>query len=165
MNYQHLIIEGADGTGKSTLAKRFESVGFHYIHADKPTTSSWTKEYVEPVHALSKVKKHIVMDRWHIGEIVWPTLFNRRSIFASMNDYDACCEMLYDAGCLAIIVVRSANGIESELLKRGEHKQVDLVIKSQQLFVDVALKTWAMDTLIIDSNYLHEIGEPWKLLF
>lgn len=163
MKYRHIIIEGADGTGKSTLARKFADAGFTYIHADKPRTKSWLEEYVRPIDELERRNERGVLDRWHVGEMVWPRVFGRESLF-STDSYNMCCQILHDARCLAIIVLRSDSGIRAELFRRGERDQIADALDSQRMFVDVALRTWAMDTLILDSDYLHRMEEPWKLL-
>lgn len=82
-----LILEGADCSGKSTLAGHVvdvlratyptEHVTYH--HAGPPTQHP-LDEYVAPLLDYRPgTGQHVVCDRWHVGESVYPDLVNRLS--------------------------------------------------------------------------------------
>lgn len=77
------IIEGVDGVGKTQLAQhimdRMATPAAH-LHAGKPTRRTMIGEYGMPVHQLGLNRYNVVCDRWHLGEFVWPTIFNREDI-------------------------------------------------------------------------------------
>lgn len=143
------IVEGADATGKTTLAKRIaELTGATYRHAGPPLTRSWWAEYVEPIQA----GQNMVLDRWHVGELVWPVLFHRPSLFSSPIDYQECCTALSKAGARLILVVRDEQDIAHELQSRGEADQTDTVLASQRLFLTAYRCTTDMPKTIADSD-------------
>jgi hypothetical protein len=78
-----IVIEGPDRTGKTTLANRLaEAIGGEVLHKGAPTRTS-IEEYETELDGYDpRGKRHLVLDRWHVGESVWPRFFGRKS------DYD-----------------------------------------------------------------------------
>lgn len=88
-----IILEGADGTGKTCLAqsltahikKLYPNDPITYLHKGPPK-HDWMNEYCKPItewyHPTNS--RHLILDRWHWGERVWPAIFGRESI---MDDY------------------------------------------------------------------------------
>lgn len=69
MNNGIIIIEGCDGTGKSTLACGLaEVLGWRYHHEGKPEQPAF--EYY--MNLASTIPGGVVMDRAHLGELVYP---------------------------------------------------------------------------------------------
>lgn len=73
-----ILIEGLDRTGKTTLASAIaEAVGAELYHFSKPEQhplleyESWLDDYVPDSG------RHVVCDRYHWGETVWPTIYDR----------------------------------------------------------------------------------------
>jgi len=65
-----IVIEGCDGTGKTTLAREFEKRGFRYVHNGKPTPNEDLFEtYTRQL--LDHEKQNVVIDRLHVGEVVY----------------------------------------------------------------------------------------------
>jgi hypothetical protein len=79
-----ILIEGVDGTGKTTLARTLQQVSSHraLLHAGPPKTTSAFTEYVKPLE-MAYDGWTIICDRWHLGELVWPAIFERESLFSS----------------------------------------------------------------------------------
>src|SRR4249920_1716146 len=78
-----IVIEGIDRTGKSTLATSLAvATGGDIIHAAKPTKHP-IDEYVGPLINYDPTDTSddntLILDRWHIGELVWPGFFGRSS--------------------------------------------------------------------------------------
>lgn len=73
-----IMLEGLDRTGKTTLgnaiAKRLDSP---VIHKGQPK-HDWYLEYVAPLAGYGP-GLDLVLDRWHWGEMVWPTVFDREA--------------------------------------------------------------------------------------
>lgn len=79
------ILEGADCTGKSTLAGRvvdelrrcYPGERVTYLHADVPTVHP-LDAYVAPLLDYRPgAGRHVVCDRWHVGESVYPAVLDR----------------------------------------------------------------------------------------
>lgn len=69
-----IIIEGADRTGKSTLAEKLVSYmpNAVLIHSGPPKTKEPYKEYAQTI--LSS-RGNIIFDRFHLGEFVYSQLW------------------------------------------------------------------------------------------
>lgn len=117
-----IIIEGTDGTGKSTLAKEIEQSGSHYYyHASAPVTETWEEEYIPTAHRYGDFE--LVLDRWHLGEWVWPQVFGRKSLFKNFQDFMACHDSLVALGAVTFIMTRDPGDVIDELTSRGETQQ------------------------------------------
>lgn len=78
-----IIIEGVDRTGKTTLAETLishlqldETHHTQLLHFGPPKENALS-EYLGPLLDYDPRKDHIVCDRFHIGEDVWPHFFDR----------------------------------------------------------------------------------------
>lgn len=81
-----IILEGPDGAGKSTLAQklaaqlgRTTSDKVEVWHRGRPTSHP-LDEYLRPLYDYRPgAGYHLILDRWHWGEVVYPTVLNRRT--------------------------------------------------------------------------------------
>lgn len=73
-----VAIEGVDLTGKSTLAAELrETWGASVTHAGPPECGSLA-EYEDAIALYDPLSgENVVLDRWHVGEYVWPEIFRR----------------------------------------------------------------------------------------
>lgn len=77
-----IIIEGADKTGKTTLARRIEKeLGYEYVHFGPPGKDP-AKEYAE---FLINLKTPVVCDRFYYGELVYGPLLRQGSVITSLQ--------------------------------------------------------------------------------
>lgn len=120
---QIIILEGADGTGKTTLAKELaKAQGRLIMHASAPQSETWAEEYVDSITGIIPTQS-LVLDRWHLGEWVWPQFFSRESLYESHIDMQECHEKLIAIGAFTIVLVRPVLDIISELSRRGESEE------------------------------------------
>jgi hypothetical protein len=78
-----VLIEGIDRTGKSSVAKYFESKGFQLVHLSAPKDTSPDAYLSEMVDLLtSAAAKDVVLDRTHYGELIWPKIYNRQALLS-----------------------------------------------------------------------------------
>lgn len=112
-----VVIEGVDRTGKSTLARGLRdrwspTRPVKVVHSSAPENDVLS-EYV-PLLAeyLHGERHHLVLDRSHIGEAVWPSLFGRDCL---MTPYELALlnAAFHAAGALFVLCVRD----EDELLE------------------------------------------------
>lgn len=84
-----LVIEGVDRSGKSTVAKMYESKGYKYVHFSAPdkkytqpgyTGPSYLDDLVEMLISLSG--QDVAFDRSFYGEMVWPYVYGRKPLLA-----------------------------------------------------------------------------------
>jgi thymidylate kinase len=78
-----IILEGPDGAGKSTLAREIASqIGLHakveVLHAG-PLTQHPLDAYEVPLANYRPSTHHVVCDRWHLGEAVYPAVLHRKT--------------------------------------------------------------------------------------
>lgn len=145
------IVEGCDGTGKTTFAKNLaKRDGLKYLHADKPESKQWYKEYLSPIDS-----NNMVLDRWHLGEVVWPEVYGRESLFADPESFDICNWTLGKLGARLFVFVRNNDEIVNELLKRGEEDQIEDVLKAKDLFMIAYKRVKYLDKKIIESGTVH----------
>ena len=85
-----VLLEGLDRTGKSTVAKYFESIGFENIHMSAPKKGTTPDQYLQQMIDLisSAATRDIVLDRTHYGELIWPQIFGRKPLL-SEEDIEA----------------------------------------------------------------------------
>lgn len=77
-----IVIEGLDLCGKTSLATRIaEKVGGQVTHAGPPSKHP-LEEYEATLDGYDpRGDKHLILDRWHVGEYVWPHYFGRKTQF------------------------------------------------------------------------------------
>lgn len=95
-----IILEGLDRTGKTTVAKYFESKGYELIHMSAPsknmTPDSFLQEMIDIVS--SAATKDICLDRSYYGECcVWPEVYGRKTLL-SPEDLDVLLEIEESVG-------------------------------------------------------------------
>jgi hypothetical protein len=69
------ILEGADFTGKTTLARELESKGYHYHHEGPPPTGDLFTHYLQ----LMQHDHKMVYDRLYHGELVYGPILRGQS--------------------------------------------------------------------------------------
>jgi thymidylate kinase len=131
-----IILEGADGTGKTTVATGLlDLTGAQMMHASQPK-GNWVEEYVDPLLGYQPRQttaahrqigdvlpeaghNHLVCDRWHWGEVIYGPLYRGASIL----DEDAFVYMshfLNSKGALIIHMWNTEDVIRKRWDERGE---------------------------------------------
>jgi hypothetical protein len=151
-----VIIEGADGTGKTRYARALAKDNkAGYQHKNKPKHDTWLDEYVTPLDRFAG--RPVICDRWHVGEMIWPVLFERTSLFTDRADYEKCCQVLASMNARVEILYRDPSDIKATLMKRGEIDQLDTVLRSQDMFIELAsITSQHMPVRVVDSNVIYE---------
>src|SRR5688500_988429 len=68
----HVIIEGPDGAGKTTLAEHLvKHHGYRYHHEGKPEHVDMLVRYAEVFLEQTASGQPVVFDRLHLGELVY----------------------------------------------------------------------------------------------
>lgn len=154
------ILEGTDATGKSSHADWLgQNTSGRVIHAGIPQHGNWFAEYVKPIqqHMESNPNVPLILDRWHLGEMIWPTVFHRKSLFNSFDEYDKCCAMLAAMNTKVKVLYREADAIINTLMLRNEQDQIDNVLRGQDLFMDLVEKTSWLDIQVVHSDELERL--------
>lgn len=104
-----VILEGPDGSGKTTLAKAIvEASGATYFHASAPERHPLI-EYTEPLASPGDY----VCDRWLVGEMIYGPIYRGKSGL-SQTQYAAVAEFLAERGAVLV----HCNGPTADLMKR-----------------------------------------------
>lgn len=72
-----IILEGPDCAGKTTLARELEKCGYEYIHNGPPDKPSMMEVYYDQLKQA--IERPIVIDRFHLGELVYGPLLRGHS--------------------------------------------------------------------------------------
>lgn len=119
-----VILEGLDATGKTTVAMdlyKTLSAPVAILHAGAPLVTTAIREYVWPL-GIAATGYVVICDRWHLGELVWPTIFERDPIIADGAELRHIEEnMMYlSTPIMALMMQRAHKEIAQELYDRGE---------------------------------------------
>lgn len=152
------VLEGCDGTGKTTAAKKLAEVfNAEIIHCTAQTPNTY--EYFKKI-VLEADKRNIVADRFCYGQFVYQNPSERPmdcTVLPSgegLSSYEALWrleELMKRHGTLLILVTAKTEEIEKRLEERGEKlingMTVDYVKREfQQLFDTSMLKYITIDT-------------------
>ncbi len=108
-----IILEGCDGTGKTTLAKILaEKYGLDICHC----TQYDAKDY--DFYRQTLRKENIIWDRHTLGELIYPEIFDRKQ---DIGVEDARLVMHYakEAGVIVLVLTCDSEIIKKRLLDRG----------------------------------------------
>lgn len=119
-----LIIEGVDGTGKSTLAKRFVELDYKLIHCRYRPHRSGIMGYYRDL--LSSNRGKVVFDRSFISEAVYGPVLRGSSRIKEADFISLCEEYFRENDSMVIYVVEELDTIRRRLSPDvdGEHSAV-----------------------------------------
>lgn len=132
-----VIIEGPDGSGKTTLAKKVvELTGAEYIHAKKPVRHPLV-EYTAPLEP----GKDYVLDRWHVGEMVYGPI-HRGGSGLTQEQFWAVEQYLDDLGAVIVHCTGPTMDLVARLRERGEEPNAGHLRKEAETFNRVVRTSW-----------------------
>jgi thymidylate kinase len=122
---KRFIIEGCDGTGKTTLAKKLiEKYGLEYVHCGTDDPSDY------PFYSQSMRKANVVWDRHFIGEMVYPRFFNRKPKIGKYH-FERLLKQAKELGVVILVltatdeVLNSHNEDDIYETVRNNHKRIN----------------------------------------
>lgn len=154
-----LIIEGIDGSGKTTLSEFLaKKYGLEYGHASSLTENDfkWHKKNI--------AKDKIIWDRYHLGEMIWPFVFGRNP---KMNEkeFNKLLKYMEKKGVILMITQPDIKIARSRVLKRDANDTFD--IKKMQLANERFLTLFNLykgPKIILDSNPMDSINDITKFI-
>lgn len=152
-----LIVEGTDGVGKTEFARWYaDRIGATYLHAGPPHSTDPFEEYLDSL----EIGRNYVLDRWHLGEIVWPVLFGRKSLFANGWDtWTALNSALNARGAHLMVVWRENDEIRKTLTERGEDEEaIKRSIFGQSALLDSCRLVDPLQVSVVHSDVLHSMA-------
>jgi thymidylate kinase len=136
-----ILIEGPDGAGKSTLAtaliakiKEVHSMGcvVQLLHKGPPVADPYT-EYLDPLRDYAPgTGQHIVCDRWHLGEAVYPQVLGRDACMTSGEMLYIECALL-KLGAIQVYITAPETVLAERLGVRGD----DLVTSGMLAAIEI----------------------------
>ena len=106
----NIILEGCDGTGKSSIAKHIcQMTGMHYWHESQPRSAAEYKEMLS--------YGDVVFDRFCFGQFVYNTEEQRRM---TMEELQNLVKSFKDSNTIVLYVDAHTDAIISRLIARGE---------------------------------------------
>jgi len=133
-----ILLEGLDGTGKSTVADELRSVhGFEVFHQLRPKDPPvWT--YTAPLFGYYPGQgRHVVCDRWHLSETVYPRSLGHRTELTATG-LGRIERFLSDKGAVVVYCLASVETICTSHAIRGEPIDLDR-IERETLYYDESL--------------------------
>ena len=130
-----IIIEGCDGTGKTTLCKQLaEKYGLDVVHitSKDPNDFEFYKETLR--------KTNVVYDRHFLGELIYPKIYNRQGNL-DRDDAKWFRMLCFKQNVCIIVLTTDIDEIRRRLTERGELKFVfDKVDSINRQFLELAKK-------------------------
>lgn len=133
MNVRNIVIEGCDGTGKTTLCKKLaEKYGWDIVHVTSkdPNDFDFYKETLR--------KTNVIFDRHFIGELIYPEVYNRDPKL-DYNDALWLKNYVKKTNTCVLILTTNIDEIKRRLEERGEEPFVFDKVES----IDKQFKMWA----------------------
>lgn len=117
-----IIVEGVDGSGKSTFIKMIEKAIPNRFKVDLqhrgPILDTVGYEYFNPLLDV-KPDSFLVSDRWHVGEMIYGPLYRNESKVT--GEWNIAIEALLDKlGAVKVVMKPSLDVVRSRLANRGE---------------------------------------------
>lgn len=151
-----IILEGPDGAGKTTLAHEIvRYVGIEHKHTLEvwhrgPATQHPLDEYELPlVDYRPGMSRHVICDRWHLGEAIYPTILARETRWdvAVARHIDL---FLKSRGAYVVGMTAPTDELVTRLINRGD----DLIEPSQLTAISYAYR------MLRDEFHVSNFMEP-----
>lgn len=113
-----IILEGCDGTGKTTLAKKLqERYGIDYVHINRQDPTSYE------FYSQTLGKTDIIWDRHFVGEMIYPTVFKRKPNLR-MADFENLLAKAKEQNIVILILTAGEEQLIASSKKRPEYEEV-----------------------------------------
>jgi thymidylate kinase len=152
-----IVIEGADGTGKTTLSKNLaRTYGIDRLNINRydPNTFNF---YLETLN-----KTNVVFDRHFVGEMVYPEVFNRKGKLETL-DFEWLLNYCREKG-IPIIILYTDEHILKQRQKLDEYPEVlNNIIEINRKFIEIGEKYQIplIDVEKVNYEEICELIESW----
>ena len=130
----NIILSGMDACGKSTLANKLrDKFGMDYLHL----TSKNRNDLNYHIDLLDS-HDNTVFDRFSVGEMIFPKLYNREPKLTHEEFYKTLKRVKENNDIYIIFNCSNLDILKERLLKRGEEKNIQEVEGQCELYKEVA---------------------------
>ena len=144
-----ILLEGADGTGKTTLAnyiaKELNGMVFHAIYRPEINMEVYHKDLLTFARVFSNMGIPIILDRWALSEIVYG------NIFRDGPSYDA--ETLLHQDDITYIYCHNDDVVSNHKRNSKTRKEMFDDMSAVASFYDEYINTSDIPWHIYDFNY------------
>lgn len=115
-----IIIEGPDGSGKTTLANQMSmQTGYPIMHRSKPETKEEKEAMYKEYAALASSKRNIILDRCWYSEMVYGNVMRDESVIDFYEMYDLE-QLVANGGGMVIYCTGQPHVLYKRAKQRGE---------------------------------------------
>lgn len=114
-----ILLEGPDLAGKTTLSTQ---LGADTVlrSGPPPRDTIWEREYIARLF-MAPLGNNVVLDRWHLGELVYPEIVGRKPIITPTQ----CAHVsnVIDASCgvfISVLLLPGADVLAERFAARGD---------------------------------------------
>lgn len=136
----NIIIEGPDAVGKTTLAEKLKAkYGMNVIHL----TSHTRNDYEMHIDLLDHCE-NTVFDRFHIGEMVYPIIYQRPGKLTSDEFIKITKRIIDNNDLLIVMCTKDLDVLKKRLIERGEENYLKEIEQQNEQFIRHA---WVIDAM------------------
>ena len=130
----NVILEGPDATGKTTLAEKLKTKYGMDIHHSTSRTRNDLNYHLD----LLDYRPNTVFDRFHLGECVYPEIYNRPAKLTK-DEINTINKRIIDNNDMLIVFITSdMDIIKNRLIERGEQNYIPEMEQQNELFIEAA---------------------------
>jgi len=156
-----IILEGADGTGKTTLAKLIcEKLNMEYVKIPRCSEDEEKDGFKFYMKQAELVSNNSVVDRFHIGEIVYPELYGDERKPLKIWQQHTIERLLQARGTILVHVMANYDFIEQSYLARGDNYSEINVQREYNAFANAIF-----DSILIPKIYITEYTDNLKFIY
>lgn len=147
-----IILEGPDGTGKSTLGKYIAAaMKGNYLHFSKPETEDASKEQLAWYEKCILSNDLYVIDRCWISDIIYGQVMRDREFITPVEEHERLLALMEGRGYI-IFCISSIQDMTERLHKRGEDYVTEFsdLLKIRTAYIDLMSNLDAVPVLTFE---------------
>lgn len=141
----NIILEGPDAAGKTTLANKLsKKYNMNVIHSTSKTRNDLSYHL-----DLLDYCQNTVFDRFHVGEMVYPEIYNRSGKLSLDDFLDINQRIIDNHDILIIFYASNIDTLKERLIERGELNYLSEIEQQNNLFKKYAYIVNVYDDMLL----------------